>query len=190
MDNINNLNGNEIVFTIPFNQNIDLFQTIEKMLKEINQETNILNGMNDDCLELDIQFDFLNNNQNTNSYNNYNNEYNHSHNHLHNHSHNYYHIYNYFENNDNNDYQNNNYDFDLDHFNYCYEIDNKINKSEKIKKDDKILLEQCFICMEEYKLNQFKRLLPNCKHYFHKKCIDKWLKKKASCPICRDDLLK
>jgi hypothetical protein len=174
MNDINNLNGNEIIFTIPFNQNIDIFQTIEQMLNQINQETNILNGINNDCLELDIQFDFLNQN---------NEIINHNH-----HHHNYYHIYNYFENNNNNN--NNNYDFELDHFNYCYEIDNKINKSEKIKKDDKLLTEQCFICMDDYKLNQFKRLLPNCNHYFHKKCIDKWLKKKASCPICRDDLLK
>ena len=75
------------------------------------------------------------------------------------------------------------------YFESCEEINTKLGKSEKIKKDDTICSENCLICMEEYKLNQFKRSLPNCKHYFHKKCIDKWLKKKATCPICRDKLL-
>jgi hypothetical protein len=74
------------------------------------------------------------------------------------------------------------------YFENCEEINTKLNKSEKIKKDDVICSESCLICMDNYKCNQFKRTLPNCKHYFHKKCIDKWLKKKASCPICRDKL--
>ena len=43
--------------------------------------------------------------------------------------------------------------------------------------------------MEKYKILEFKRELPICKHYFHKKCIDKWLKKNASCPICRDKII-
>ena len=74
------------------------------------------------------------------------------------------------------------------YFKNCYEINNKLGKSVKIKKNDLIETENCLICMEDYNCGQFKRLLPNCKHCFHKKCIDKWLKKKASCPICRDEL--
>ena len=27
-----------------------------------------------------------------------------------------------------------------------------------------------------------------CNHYFHKKCLNKWLKKSVSCPLCRQDL--
>ena len=74
------------------------------------------------------------------------------------------------------------------YFENCQEINTKLNKPEKIKKNDIICSESCLICMDNYKCNQFKRTLPNCKHYFHKKCIDKWLKNKASCPICRDKL--
>ena len=143
MNEINNLNRNEIVITIPFNQNIDIFHTIEQMLNQVNIDNQ------NEYYELDIHFGLS--------------EQNDIHNYLHN--------------------------TDLDHFHYCYEIDEKTNKSVKIKKNDKILKEQCFICMDEYKVNQLKRLLPKCNHYFHKKCIDKWLKKKASCPICRDELL-
>lgn len=79
---------------------------------------------------------------------------------------------------------NNNY------FKNCNEINEKLCKSTKIKKGDAILNENCFICMEQYNLCELKRELPTCKHYFHKKCIDKWIKKKASCPICRDELIK
>ena len=29
--------------------------------------------------------------------------------------------------------------------------------------------------------------LANCKHYYHKECIEKWLAKSSSCPLCRID---
>ena len=83
-----------------------------------------------------------------------------------------------------------NVNYENNYFKSCHEINEKLKKSEKIKKCDSILNENCFICMDNYKELQLKRELPSCKHYFHKKCIDKWLKKKASCPICRDELLK
>jgi hypothetical protein len=83
----------------------------------------------------------------------------------------------------------NNEDEYFNYFNNCKEINETIGKSEKIKKNDIIINENCLICMEKYKIQEFKRLLPNCKHCFHKKCIDKWLKKNASCPICRDKII-
>jgi hypothetical protein len=30
----------------------------------------------------------------------------------------------------------------------------------------------------------------SCEHYFHKKCISKWLDKKKNCPLCRKDCLE
>ena len=77
-------------------------------------------------------------------------------------------------------------------FRDCNEINKYIGKGLKIKENDEIYKkkETCFICFEEYKLGEYKRLLPECKHYFHKKCIDKWLKRKAQCPICRDKVYK
>ena len=75
------------------------------------------------------------------------------------------------------------------YFKSCSDINKILCKPVKIKKDDNIVLENCLICMENYKMNEYKRILPDCKHYFHKKCIDKWLKKKSSCPICRAELL-
>ncbi len=75
-------------------------------------------------------------------------------------------------------------------FENCKEINEKVCKFEKIKDGDELLNnnEHCNICMETFVAGQFKRCLPNCKHLFHKKCIDRWLKKNASCPICRNTL--
>ena len=80
-------------------------------------------------------------------------------------------------------------ELDNNYFKNCKEINEKVTKSEKIKKNDVLLTENCLICIENYVEGQFKRCLPKCKHTFHKKCIDKWLKKNASCPVCRDILL-
>jgi hypothetical protein len=79
----------------------------------------------------------------------------------------------------------------FDYFANCKLINKLIGKAEKIKKDDPLLLnnESCFICFEKYKEKELKRKLPNCNHFFHKKCIDKWLKNKSTCPHCRSDLM-
>lgn len=71
-------------------------------------------------------------------------------------------------------------------------INKIIGKPEKIKKGDPLLTnqEECYICFEKYKEREMKRKLPKCGHYFHKKCIDKWLKSKSSCPNCRCDLME
>ena len=74
-------------------------------------------------------------------------------------------------------------------FSCCKEINEKLGKSTKIKDDDVLLNESCFICIEPFKKNELKRLLPKCNHSYHKKCIDKWLKNAPTCPICRVDLL-
>lgn len=41
----------------------------------------------------------------------------------------------------------------------------------------------CNICLEEIKNIDLK--CPNCKNVFHKKCIDLWLSKNMSCPLCK-----
>ena len=44
---------------------------------------------------------------------------------------------------------------------------------------------ECAICLSKFKDTEFLRLLPKCKHAFHIDCIDNWLGKHSSCPLCR-----
>ncbi|KAK4757988.1 hypothetical protein SAY87_019289 [Trapa incisa] len=43
----------------------------------------------------------------------------------------------------------------------------------------------CSICLSDYQDTDTVRVLPECKHFFHVKCVDPWLKQHSTCPICR-----
>jgi len=147
-----NSNQDEFLFTIPISENSDFYLTIEEMIENLKNSNLInINNNEDNLIEFDIEFEYIN------DYNNDNDT----------------------ENNENN------------YFKSCKEINENLCKSEKIKKDDKLLGNTCLICQEDFKIGEYKRKLPNnCNHIYHKKCIDKWLKKKNSCPICRQEFSK
>ncbi|GFP93054.1 RING-H2 finger protein atl80 [Phtheirospermum japonicum] len=44
---------------------------------------------------------------------------------------------------------------------------------------------QCSICLAEYQEKETLRVLPKCGHSFHLCCIDTWLAKQSTCPVCR-----
>ncbi|XP_022751716.1 E3 ubiquitin-protein ligase ATL42-like isoform X1 [Durio zibethinus] len=44
---------------------------------------------------------------------------------------------------------------------------------------------ECAVCLSKFEDIEILRLLPNCKHAFHINCIDQWLEKHSSCPLCR-----
>lgn len=46
----------------------------------------------------------------------------------------------------------------------------------------------CSVCQSNYLVNEFVRTLPVCKHIFHKRCIDPWIKRNQhpTCPVCRE----
>ena len=48
----------------------------------------------------------------------------------------------------------------------------------------------CSICLNEMKQTDKLRKMRDCKHIFHKDCIDKWLLIKNNCPYCRKDCSK
>jgi len=43
----------------------------------------------------------------------------------------------------------------------------------------------CAVCIDNIKINEWYKQLPKCEHYFHADCIDKWLRLRNSCPVCR-----
>uniref|UniRef100_A0A674IKN6 Ring finger protein 148 n=2 Tax=Terrapene triunguis TaxID=2587831 RepID=A0A674IKN6_9SAUR len=49
--------------------------------------------------------------------------------------------------------------------------------------------ENCVVCLEVYMPKDVVRLL-RCSHIFHRKCIDPWLLKHRTCPVCKCDILK
>eukprot|EP00439_Symbiodinium_sp_Y106_P036939 s2003_g4.t1 len=45
----------------------------------------------------------------------------------------------------------------------------------------------CCICLGEFEEQELLRELP-CDHCFHHSCLEKWLQKSTSCPLCRSSL--
>ncbi|MCL7049293.1 hypothetical protein MKW94_004971 [Papaver nudicaule] len=51
--------------------------------------------------------------------------------------------------------------------------------------------ENCSICLCELSNGETVRVLPKCKHIFHKECIDEWLPLRSlHCPICRAQVIE
>lgn len=65
------------------------------------------------------------------------------------------------------------------------EMIKQLGSYRRIKEDDTLIDNDCVICMSNYQKDEGVREL-DCKHTFHKKCIDKWLKEgSVCCPVCR-----
>ncbi|KAK6944944.1 Zinc finger, RING-type [Dillenia turbinata] len=45
---------------------------------------------------------------------------------------------------------------------------------------------ECAVCLSKFEDIEILRLLPKCKHAFHIACVDQWLEKHSSCPLCRN----
>ncbi|KAJ4936184.1 hypothetical protein NE237_014296 [Protea cynaroides] len=46
----------------------------------------------------------------------------------------------------------------------------------------------CSVCHQDFQLGETVRSLPHCHHMFHLPCIDEWLVRHGSCPLCRRDM--
>ena len=59
----------------------------------------------------------------------------------------------------------------------------------KVKEKEKSIenRSKCSICLCEFEIGEEKSTLP-CLHYFHFNCIEKWIKRKKYCPICKYQL--
>lgn len=43
----------------------------------------------------------------------------------------------------------------------------------------------CAICLEGYRSGEKATLLPFCRHQFHIECLQVWLERNSTCPVCR-----
>ncbi|KAE8796012.1 E3 ubiquitin-protein ligase ATL6-like [Hordeum vulgare] len=62
------------------------------------------------------------------------------------------------------------------------------HKEEKEKTVIEQEVERCPVCLTAFEEGDSVRLLPHCSHLFHPECIDPWLQRRASCPLCRANL--
>lgn len=46
---------------------------------------------------------------------------------------------------------------------------------------------ECCICTDKFDANKRIKRTP-CQHVFHKECLEDWLKRSKTCPLCRNDL--
>ncbi|KAI3753945.1 hypothetical protein L2E82_26010 [Cichorium intybus] len=62
------------------------------------------------------------------------------------------------------------------------------NRAKTDQRDDEYNNTNCAICLQDFENEEEGRKLPNCRHEFHLECIDEWLIRQGSCPICRTDV--
>ncbi|KAL6326386.1 hypothetical protein AAG906_008248 [Vitis piasezkii] len=46
-------------------------------------------------------------------------------------------------------------------------------------------IEDCCICLGIFQEGDKVKILPQCHHYYHSECVDRWLGTHTSCPLCR-----
>jgi hypothetical protein len=44
---------------------------------------------------------------------------------------------------------------------------------------------RCAVCLADYADGDELRRLPGCRHVFHRGCVDQWLRRRPTCPVCR-----
>lgn len=47
---------------------------------------------------------------------------------------------------------------------------------------------ECIICLGEFEDGDVVKVLPRCQHSYHCECVDRWLRTRSSCPLCRNSL--
>ncbi|OIV99301.1 hypothetical protein TanjilG_17111 [Lupinus angustifolius] len=57
------------------------------------------------------------------------------------------------------------------------------------RRDEKHEMDDCAICLEEFREGEKVKMIVYCKHVFHPQCIDTWIAKHVTCPICRSHKL-
>ncbi|KAI9569816.1 hypothetical protein HD554DRAFT_2019592 [Boletus coccyginus] len=51
-----------------------------------------------------------------------------------------------------------------------------------------VVVEKCAICMTQFKAGDGGILGATCHHAFHETCLETWLDRSQTCPLCRERL--
>ena len=63
-------------------------------------------------------------------------------------------------------------------------LNNRTPTKEELNNNDLV----CSICLDEFEEDQNLSEFKECKHLFHKECIEQWIQTKGTCPMCRHEM--
>jgi hypothetical protein len=69
-----------------------------------------------------------------------------------------------------------------------FRIKNKTTIKKLNSNDEENLLNECSICLENYKKGDMIIIL-SCDHGFHESCLKEWFNNNNSCPHCRENII-
>jgi hypothetical protein len=68
----------------------------------------------------------------------------------------------------------------------------KVFRSLRSEEEEELEAEEnscCSICLSDYRESEVVGSMPDCGHMFHAVCIDRWLRRHPTCPVCRTSLI-
>ena len=68
-----------------------------------------------------------------------------------------------------------------------YEVKKSLPSCKKKNISDNTI-DDCVICISNIENNDVIKILPNCLHFYHDKCINEWLIDNNNCPMCRAEI--
>ncbi|KAF8030360.1 hypothetical protein BT93_E2715 [Corymbia citriodora subsp. variegata] len=72
---------------------------------------------------------------------------------------------------------------------HAFDWIHRISMTEDYLMDSSGNRNSCSICLQDFECQDVARRLPNCCHLFHLHCLDKWVFKQRSCPLCRSPIV-
>ena len=66
------------------------------------------------------------------------------------------------------------------------ELDEILVDKAFLSRNDNATLE-CVVCSENFHIEEYVKKMP-CKHWFHSSCLEQWLVRTNTCPLCRTEL--
>ncbi|XP_022882270.1 E3 ubiquitin-protein ligase EL5-like [Olea europaea var. sylvestris] len=67
---------------------------------------------------------------------------------------------------------------------FKYQDQGATTTTEKLEEEGGLELD-CVVCLSQVSQGDNYKILPTCKHGFHVNCIDAWLQRHSTCPLCR-----